>query len=497
MRVIPSLLRRAEHPNDVVDRVVDVTMEMSEREGLGWIRSNEIKKARERCFSAIKNLLLSDYDPDAGTIPNWLCGEWQKHWSDLLIAGRTPEISCNAFGFYVRAKNRKEAPGEEPRGEAGFRSIFVLRPFVPRDEASLPPRVFLYGRHYQRGTVGTTVAPGGTGKTSLNMCEGVAMATGRNLLGEQPEERLRVWFHNGEDNMDELNRRLVAICKHYQIPQEDLVGWFFMTTGDEVPLKVARGHADLKIEGPLIRCISAEIERNEIDVAILDPLVTLHDVSEQDNSKMDTVVRIFSGIASERDCHVELAQHTRKLSHGAEEFRGDDARGASAVRDAVRAQRVLNQMSTRDAGEFSIDDAERGLYFRIDKTKGNNSPPGKAVWRKFVNVVLLNGDEVGVVEAWDCPGSGAPSEAMEKANRAAEELFLTLLARLTLQGRAVNDTSGPRYAPSVFANEPEAKKAKISKKALVEAMRRLFAANRITMQEVGSGGHKVRSIASC
>jgi hypothetical protein len=31
------------------------------------------------------------------------------------------------------------------------------------------------------------------------MVEGVAMATARNLLGEQPTERLRVWFHNGED----------------------------------------------------------------------------------------------------------------------------------------------------------------------------------------------------------------------------------------------------------------------------------------------------------
>src|SRR5262245_34230284 len=78
---------------------------------------------------------------------------------------------------------------------------------------------------------GGTVAPGGTGKSSLEMVEGVSMATGRNLLGEEPRERVRVWYHNGEDNMDELNRRLAAICQYYDIPLEELPGWFFMTSG--------------------------------------------------------------------------------------------------------------------------------------------------------------------------------------------------------------------------------------------------------------------------
>ena len=85
-----------------------------------------------------------------------------------------------------------------------------------------------------------------------------------------------------------------------------------MTSGNEVPLRVAKGYSELKIDAPLIKCIEGEIERNEIDIAILDPLVTLHGVPEQDNSKMDTVVR-FASIADAQDCAIELAHHTRKL----------------------------------------------------------------------------------------------------------------------------------------------------------------------------------------
>ena len=216
----------------------------------------------------------------------------------------------------------EEGPRAPPRpvrrAPARLAGKFTLRPFVPFDLATLPPREWLYGRHYQRRTVSATVAPGGFGKTSLCMVEAVAMATVRNLLGEQPRQRLRCWYHNGDDSIDELNRRLGAICLHYDIPQAELQGWFFMTTGNEVPLRVAQGYSDLKIDTDLIKCIEEEIAKNQIDVAVLDPLVTLHSVPEQDNSKMDTVVRIFAGVADRQDCSIELAHHARKLAAGSD-----------------------------------------------------------------------------------------------------------------------------------------------------------------------------------
>ena len=251
-----------------------------------------------------------------------------------------------------------------------------------------------------------TASPGGSGKTSLVMVEAVAMATIRNLLGEQPPERLRVWYHNGEDSRDELNRRLLAICQHYKIPQEELVGYFFLTSGNEFPLRVAKGYNDLKIDTPLLERICEEVADNKIDVVILDPLVTLHNVSESDNNRMDTVVRLFAAIADEQDCAFELEHHTRKLRAGDTELDGDDMRGASALRDAVRAARVLNHMSMTDAMQLAIPEHERLLYFRVDKAKGNNAPPSQAVWRRFVNVELTNGDDVGVVVPYALPGQG-------------------------------------------------------------------------------------------
>ena len=335
-----------------------------------------------------------------------------------------------------------------------------------------------------------TVAPGGFGKTTLCMVEAVAMATARNLLGEQPSERLRVWYHNGEDSLEELHRRLGAICLHYDIPQEELSGWFFLTSGNEVPLRVANGYGELKINNILVRCIEEEIARNEIDVATLDPLVTLHGISEQDNNKMDTVVRIFAAVADAQDCSIELAHHTRKLSAGTADYVADDIRGASAIKDAVRAARMLNQMTAKDAELVGIPEHERSSYFRVDRVKGNNAPPSKAVWRHFINVELPNTDEVGVVVPWDYPGQGSPSPEMAAAERTAEAVFLGLLVRFTLEGRTASASPGAKYAPHMFFKEPEAKAAKVSKTALAEAMRRLFATKRIRVETEGAGHHE-------
>ena len=151
---------------------------------------------------------------------------------------------------------------------------------------------------------------------------------------------------------------------------------------------------------------------------------------------------------------------------------------------------MLNQMTEKDAEEVGIPEHERSA----DRVKGNNAPPAKAVWRHFINVELPNGDEVGVVVPWDFPGQGAPSAQMAEAERAADSVFIALLTRLTLEGRAVSHKVRPNYAPAVFAPEPEAKAAKVSKRRLVDSMRRLFHANRIhvdTKDRKGREGHVI------
>jgi hypothetical protein len=64
----------------------------------------------------------------------------------------------------------------------------------------------------------------------------LAMEVRRPLLGEQPDARYRVWYHNAEDDTEEINRRIAATCQHYGLSMSELEGWLFCTSGVDRPI---------------------------------------------------------------------------------------------------------------------------------------------------------------------------------------------------------------------------------------------------------------------
>jgi RecA-family ATPase len=493
--IIASLIWRAEHPANIHDRVMGALRQMAERDGLTWDWAKEERQTNERILCAYHNVFEKECDPSRSAIPVWLPMEFHPAWTAALAADKRPTMSRNGAGWHIRSYGGEKtddqdggsAPEETKQGD-GPKAPLILRPFKKFDIASRPPREFLFGRHYQRRTVSGTVAPGGTGKSSLVMVEAIAMATGRDLLGEGAREPLRVWYHNGEDNMLELERRVAGICQHYDIPMEELEAGFFMTSGNEVPLRVAETWSQVRVQTDhrLVKCMSEAIGDNKIDAAAFDPLVTLHGVPENNPGQMDQVIRVFTRLADAQNCAIDLSHHTRKLAPGSngDDVTIDDMRGAGAIKDAMRAVRMLNVMTPKDAENAGVMDIERTNYFRIDRAKANYSGPAKtAVWRQFVSVDLPNGDGVGVVTPWLFPGQdGKPSPERLEAERKAEYVFLEVLRRLTLAGRFVGER-GAHNAPHVFAKERETKVAKIGKAALDAAMRRLFDKGKIRIED--------------
>ena len=220
-------------------------------------------------------------------------------------------------------------------------------PFQWREAATIEPRDWLYGHHLIRKFLSATVAPGGMGKTQLIIAERLALATGRPLLGEATK-RCKVWYWNGEDPRDELDRRFLATCLHYGISQADLEGRLFVDSGRDTPIVIAREErAGLVIAEPVVAAVIAAIKENGIDVFTVDPFVSSHEVSENDNAKINAVARQWAAIADECNCAIELVHHVRKT--GGAEITVEDARGASALHDAARSMRALNRMSDDEA----------------------------------------------------------------------------------------------------------------------------------------------------
>lgn len=315
----------------------------------------------------------------------------------------------------AKAKAREEAP-DEPEEEPAFRAT----PFKWIDPATLPRREFAFGTHYIRKYVSVTVSPGGLGKTSNSIVEALAMASGKALTGTKPPERLRVWLFNAEDPRDEMERRIMAACIHYKLRPEDIEGYLFLDSGREQELVIMREDkkAGIVVNEPVVESVVSQIERNRIDVTIVDPFVSTHSVNENDNGAIDKVAKLWAQIADRTNSAVDVVHHLRKMAD--REASVEDARGAGSLIGAARAVRILNRMSEDQATKAGLEPQDRFSYFWIHNGKANLSPMTSAQhWRKLESVPLGNGrgltkpqDHVGVVTEWHWPSKEAIAEAV-------------------------------------------------------------------------------------
>ena len=92
------------------------------------------------------------------------------------------------------------------------------------------------------------------------MGESIAIATDRPILGVKPKRRERTVYFCAEDPADEIKRRVLAICQHFQIPQSELVDWLFIASGRDQDVTLAYG-LDGEINEPVFEMMERFAKR--------------------------------------------------------------------------------------------------------------------------------------------------------------------------------------------------------------------------------------------
>ena len=301
-------------------------------------------------------------------------------------------------------------PGE-PFQKPETKRLITATPWTWRDPSAIPPRQWVYGKHYIRKYVSVTVSPGGVGKTAKSIVEALAMVTGRDLLGETVHERACVWLMN-EDPQEELDRRIAAACKHYEIKPQDLDGRLFVDSFRDQNFISAHQIKDgVQIKADFRGGLADEIRARGVDVMIVDPFVSTHNVTENDNMAIDLVIKDFwAPVIEETNIAVELIHHSKKL--GGNEVTAESARGAVSLIGAARSAIALNPMTSEEANKAGVEN--RHVHFRATDAKANMAPKAETSrWYKIESVDLMNAtpdrpsDHVGVVTSWRWPDAMA------------------------------------------------------------------------------------------
>jgi hypothetical protein len=323
------------------------------------------------------------------------------------------------------------ADGEITPIEISSSRVVTASPYQWKDPASISPRRWLFGRSLLRGSLSLIIAPGAAGKTALTIGMALSLATGREILGKAVYGKVqRVWLWNLEDSGEELERLIQASAIHWSLSPDDIGDRLYLDSGlDGEGLTIAsEGRDGLTLATDLADALIDEIRDRNIDVLIVDPFVSSHRVSENDNGAIDAIAKLWAKIATAANCAILIVHHARKLA-GAENT-ADAARGASALVNAARSVLTLNRMSDDESARFGVDPSNQRRFFRVYDDKNNRAPPaGQSDWYQLISVSLGNGpdggdgDSLPVVVPWSPPDAfdGVTLDHLRQVQTAIDE----------------------------------------------------------------------------
>jgi hypothetical protein len=397
-------------------------------------------------------------------------GERQSRLKLLRLGYGPDQIDMMSDNYKAGVLSYEAAKAMRERKE---RPKFKPTPFADPDPASLPPRDWLYGKHYIRKYVVADIAPTGTIKSTNALVEAIAMASGADLLvvgdAQMPPRPLKVWYWSGEDPKEEIDRRLAAAVKLYTDERDDVLARALLTveqrallkrnlftdTGRNVPIKIAvEDKGTFKIAEPVIDELVRVVQAYGLDVLIIDPFVDSHGVGENDNNRIEAVVAAWRTVAERAGCCICLVHHTRKASRGgSKENDADDARGAGAFGAAVRSLRVFNVMDADEAAELGVTVDQRWRYVRVSNGKPNMARRDlMTTWLYIESVKLGNArpagegetrgrpeDEVGVVVPWQ------PTVKSDIQTADDRETILGAVLKLLDAGKRITRSQGGDY----------------------------------------------------
>ncbi|WP_353209114.1 AAA family ATPase [Sphingorhabdus sp.] len=324
----------------------------------------------------------------------------------------------DAFDLYVHYEHGGDfnAALKQVEAEAAVKAAFEqankikATPYDWRDPTTIPRRQWVFERWLLNGTVAVVVAPGGMGKSTLISGMALSLASGRKCLGKTvwggPK---RVWVWNQEDDLNELSRSLQAAAKLHGLEPVDISDNLFVDSAmDGAPLCTATEDRNgVQLLEPVYEAIKEELLRRGINVLIIDPFVSSHEVDENSNTKIDKIVKAWGRVAKAADCVIVLVHHTSKA--GSAEVNTNSARGASALASAARSLLTLNRMTLDDAKKYGIEEDQRWRYIVVSDDKHNRAPAENGTWFHLNSVELGNGsfehpsDNVAALEPWSPP----------------------------------------------------------------------------------------------
>jgi len=347
----------------------------------------------------------------------------------------------------------------EPRAKAPVKALrFVSAASLPR---FAPSRVFLVSDLIPGRNVTLLSGDGGTGKSllALQLCASVSIDA---LWLGLTVSRGGAVFVSAEDELDEVHRRLAAICDAEGLDIANLDALSILPLAGESAVMAVAGHAGELAATPLWNAFAAKIVALAPALVVLDTSADFFGGNEISRAEVRQFVAMLCGQALKVDCAVVLLSHPSVAGMNT----GTGLSGSTAWNNSVRSRLYLTRPTASD-GE-PVDPDVRTLQ----TMKLNYGRAGAEMRLRWLDGRFVN-------ETPSAP-RGLDALAIEAK---AELVFLDLLQQFAAEGRDVSPNPSRAYAPVQFAAHPDGRG--VSKRAFQDAMNRHLKAGRVRVETFG------------
>lgn len=271
--------------------------------------------------------------------------------------------------------------------------------FVPvdLDIDVIAPRPYIYGTYLQRGHVTLLSASGGVGKSAWSLSVGIDLACGADHLGAGDFKRRNVLVYNAEDDTQEMLRRAGAYMRFHNFTTEmrrNVRSNLTIISGVNGALQFAdyRDGRVVIIQNS-VTLFKQILRERQIEVAMLDPLVGLHNIPENANSEMNKLIMEIKAVTATSEIATLVSHHDKKNIGGrdVEDASQDDARGAGTITTPMRVVLSMKRLSKSDIKRLRIPAEDVSRVIALSKgAKSNYSARDTSSRLFFSNSVQAN-----------------------------------------------------------------------------------------------------------
>jgi len=224
-----------------------------------------------------------------------------------------------------------------------------------------------------------TTADGGTGKTTLKLCEAIALALGESFLGFECKTPGRTLFITGEDTKEKIGAMIGAILKQMGLldgsPENEkkvrtVMDSILVKKDSDLCIISKTKQGFITVNHEAFQKVVQAIEDIRPKMIVFDPISSFWGSEAALNDMSKAVAKFMGMLVEESSACVEVINHMGKSSSSNKDMTQFAGRGGTGLPSHARVSRVLRPVfeeEFEDLTGMTLQDGQAAMLCNVNK----------------------------------------------------------------------------------------------------------------------------------